>query len=240
MAREPQGEHRLRQSHRQGHRRGLRRHASAGGHRRGAYGIDLIDWENRVAVQVSVTCAPKTIREKIRNSIRKFDKPEGDWQFYFVPITDKAQDLQKDFELPDGLIFDKDRDVLDITRIMELADAAASAKKRALSALVDRYSKDETDYLELRKKLDDLLLLTWKAHRSYKLMQTDEIDQRLFPNIKDPLLPGGVAPPFADVFRSTVDTDRSSWCQFQSVLPFVARERYRHNPTTNHSFTPDS
>ncbi len=158
---------------------------NANASKRNKPGIDLIDWKNRVAAQVSVTCAPQTIREKIRNSIQKFDKPEGDWQFYFVPITDKAPDLQKDFELPDGLKFKKDRDVLDITRIMELVDSKVSAKKRVLSALVDRYSKDETDYLELRMRLDDLLLLTWKAHRSYKLMQTDEIDQRLFPNVQN-------------------------------------------------------
>ena len=61
-------------------------------------GIDLIDPENRVAVQVSLTCAPETIRRKIRESMRKFDKQDDEvWQFYFVPITDEAPELKKDF-----------------------------------------------------------------------------------------------------------------------------------------------
>ena len=116
-------------------------------------GIDLIDWKNRVAAQVSVTCAPKTIREKIRSSIKKFDKPEdGTWQFYFVPITDIAPDLSKGFELPEGLIFDHTKDVLDITRIMELAKGIE--KLRLLSWLVDQYNEDEQDMQELRDSHD--------------------------------------------------------------------------------------
>ena len=147
-------------------------------------GIDLIDLENRVAVQVSLTCAPNTIREKIRNSIRKFGKPDNEeWQFYFVPITDEAPELNKDFSLPEGLIFDKDHDVLDIARLLTLA--LDCHKLRSLSQLVDQYSKKESDYRELKDSLDRLLLETWKNHRSFKLMHTDDIDRRLFPGIKD-------------------------------------------------------
>lgn len=105
-------------------------------------GIDLIDLENHVAIQVSLTCAPNTIREKIRNSIRKFNKPDDkEWQFYFVPITDEAPDLKKDFILPEGLKFDKDHDVLDIARLLTLA--LDRQKLKPLSHLVDKYSKKE-------------------------------------------------------------------------------------------------
>ena len=45
--------------------------------------------------------------------------------------------------------------------------------------------KESRDWQALRESLDELLRNTWKAHRSYKLMQTDEIDRRLFPNIQD-------------------------------------------------------
>ena len=147
-------------------------------------GIDLIDYENRVAAQVSVTCAPKTIRKKIRDSIKKFNMPDDEeWQFYFVPITNAAPELHKDFVLPDGLVFDKDKDVLDISRILELAKGID--KLRALSELVDKYSKAEQNKRELREKLDELLLNTWKSHRSYKLMQTDDIDRKQFPGVKE-------------------------------------------------------
>ena len=43
----------------------------------------------------------------------------------------------------------------------------------------------QSDEDKLRVQLDDLLEKTWKAHRSYKLMQTDDIDHRLFPNIQN-------------------------------------------------------
>lgn len=107
-------------------------------------GIDLIDWNNQVAVQVSATCAPDTIRKKIRNSIEKFKIPEGGpWQFYFVPITDQSPDLKSGFDLPDGLIFDESKDVLDITRIMELAKGIEKLQK--LSELVDKYSNQNKE-----------------------------------------------------------------------------------------------
>lgn len=117
-------------------------------------GIDLIDWKNRVAVQVSATCAPDTIRKKIRNSIEKFKIPEGEpWQFFFVPITEQSPDLKSGFDLPDGLIFDESKDVLDITRIMELAKGIETLKK--LSELVDKYSKPDKEkkLIEIAKKL---------------------------------------------------------------------------------------
>lgn len=105
-------------------------------------GIDLVDWESKVAVQVSVTCAPQSIRKKIQGSIDKFDKPSSElWQFYFVPITDKAPDLTKDFRLPEDLVFDIHNDVLDISRIMDLAKGID--KLKMLSALIDKYSKPE-------------------------------------------------------------------------------------------------
>ena len=147
-------------------------------------GIDLIDPEYRVAVQVSLTCAPETIRKKIRESMRKYDKPGDEvWQFYFVPITDEAPELKSDFSLPEGLKFDKDHDVLDIARLMILA--SDRHKLASLSRLVNQYSKRDSDLQVLRDNLDRLLLETWKNHRSYKLMHTDDIDRRLYPGIKD-------------------------------------------------------
>ena len=112
---------------------------------RNTKGIDLIDIENRVAVQVSATCSPDSIRKKIRASIRKFDVPEdGTWRFYYLPITDQVPELKKDFTLPEGLLFDRKRNVLDIARIMELAKGIK--KLKALSQLVDQYGKEAQDY----------------------------------------------------------------------------------------------
>lgn len=119
-------------------------------------GIDLIDLENRVVVQVSATYAPNTIRSKIKKSIDNFEPPEqGEWQFYFVPITDKAPEIKSDLALPDGVHFDHCRDILDIARIMELAKGIK--KLRALSRLVDKYSRKRSKPLLI---IGGLLLIT--------------------------------------------------------------------------------
>lgn len=110
--------------------------------KRNVKGIDLLDWKNQVAVQVSATCAPDSIREKIRRSIRNYEKPEDEeWQFYYVPITDEAPELKSDFLMPEGLRFNRKQGVLDITRIMALA--SGKHKLMQLSQLVDHYSKAE-------------------------------------------------------------------------------------------------
>ena len=104
-------------------------------------GIDLIDWENRMVIQVSVTCSPKSIREKIRSSICKYEKPEGEWKFFFVPITNQAPEMKSTFKLPEGLRFNEKTDVLGISQIMALAKEID--KLRQLSEMVDKYGKRE-------------------------------------------------------------------------------------------------
>lgn len=85
-------------------------------------GVDLIDWTNYIAVQVSVTCSPKRIREKIQSSIDKYKIPEGsNWHFYFVPLTIEAPSIKRDFVLKERLSFNPQKDILDIARILQLA-----------------------------------------------------------------------------------------------------------------------
>ena len=93
---------------------------------------------------------------------------------------------EKDFTLPEGVQFNRGKDVLSISRILSIVEQEADIdKQREISLLMDKYTKDEQDRQALRESLDHLLEETWKSHRSYKLMHTDDIEKRLFPNIKE-------------------------------------------------------
>lgn len=113
-------------------------------------GVDLIDWTNFIAAQVSVTCSPKRIREKIQSSIDKYNIPEGsNWHFYFVPLTIEAPSIKKDLVLKEGLSFNPQKDILDINRILQLAQTKPEDsphiidKLKKLSDVVDKYKGNE-------------------------------------------------------------------------------------------------
>lgn len=163
-------------------------------------GIDLLDRDHRVAVQVSVTCAPQSIRKKIQGSLDKFDKPDDSlWQFYFVPITEKSPDLTKGFRLPEGLAFNIKNDVLDISQIMKRAKGID--KLRALSELVDKYGKtlpNQTENIFANIKED--LWLASKRHFCNSHARGARFESL---NIIDRLLPRGKSLPPSFLTRGT-------------------------------------
>ena len=119
-----------------------------------ASGIDLIDWDRHITAQVSAICDSKRMREKIKHSIHGFDIPDDEnWQFFYVPITDKAPVLRKDFDLPKGIIFNRKKDILDIARIMQFVRDADIDIKAEVSRLVDKYDTDEKQQHELEQHL---------------------------------------------------------------------------------------
>ena len=120
-----------------------------------APGIDLIDKEKRIAVQVSLTCD----HEKVQSSINKF-KTDGSerWHFYFVPIKKDHPHFKKDFALPDWVEFDKDADVFSIDRIMDIVrQKAGIVKQKKIRNLLDLYTKDFSEFDALRNKLYAIL-----------------------------------------------------------------------------------
>ncbi len=93
-------------------------------------GIDLIDEENLVVVQVSSTADAN----KIQSSIDKFleyKKPKEEYQFYMLVITEKQKDYKKEFitekevSYEDGsislvrILFDKKTDIWDSSDLIE-------------------------------------------------------------------------------------------------------------------------
>lgn len=150
-------------------------------------GVDLIDSRSGVVVQVSSTCTAK----KIQKSLDGFAPPEGTcWHFMFVAITDKAPNYSKTFKLPRGIVFDKKKDVLDTTSLMEQVEYAGIDKQRALSELVDKYMKTTeagANELPTTKEhicsLEGDMLVQWISARNKELQSEEYLYQNLNVNL---------------------------------------------------------
>ncbi|MGN7355443.1 ABC-three component system protein [Paenibacillus sp. 2003] len=80
-------------------------------------GIDLLDEDNKIVVQVSATCTPA----KVRNSLNKeYLKNHSSYRFKFISISKDASNLRKQtFDNPYGLEFSPTKDILDIVSILK-------------------------------------------------------------------------------------------------------------------------
>lgn len=154
---------------------------NANGAERNAKGIDLIDRENKVVVQVSST----TTHDKIQRSLNKCSQERyRGFHFYFVAIANSVPNYEN-FTVPDGVSFDQRTDIFYaknmLERIQKLVRDSGIEKKQALSELMDRYFEPNGLY-ELYRYLGDVLNTLRKEHPSFTLMRPDKIDDRLFPN----------------------------------------------------------
>ena len=107
-----------------------------------APGIDLFyesDDSDNIIVQVSSTYTHKKIQESL-DKAKKSRHPNG--HFFFVAITTATQNYEG-FEIPEGIAFDKDTDILSTSRIeILLSDTSVGIQKlKKLSELVDLYFK---------------------------------------------------------------------------------------------------
>ena len=146
-------------------------------------GIDLIDVERHIVVQVSLTCN----HEKIQSSINKFQKPDStsDWEFYFVPLNDDIPYFKKDFVTPKGVIFDKDKNIFTKKRIVQLAKTPSSGehcvdKLKKVSDILDKLMLKQKNHDDICEYLLNVLKNKRKFHPSFKLMDKDGIDKKLF------------------------------------------------------------
>ena len=142
-----------------------------------APGIDLIDVENAKVVQVSLTCD----RNKIQTSLNKFQKPKSasDWEFYFVPLKDDIPHFKKDFVIPEGITFNKTTNILTTSRIIELARTDID-KLKNVSDILDKLMGEQKDHDDICNYLSGVLENKRKFHPSFRLMDNDGIDEKLF------------------------------------------------------------
>lgn len=82
-------------------------------------GIDLIDTTKKIFIQVSSTCT----KSKVDHSLKEISLNIGDfddYRFRFLSISKDASDIRgKKYSVPDGLLFDSCKDIIDISSLIE-------------------------------------------------------------------------------------------------------------------------
>ena len=166
-------------------------------------GIDLIDRENHIAVQVSATCD----YNKIQHSLDKFFLTNGEtWHFLFVPVVLETKRLNKVFKLPPYVLFDSKKDILDYAQLLRKVQDTDKETRLLLSQFV---SIEKT---ALWRYLNGLLRRIRDNHPSIQLMQPDKIEKRLYPNVKTPVQLEAYGKTFPESDVSPVwNVIRSSW-----------------------------
>lgn len=146
-----------------------------------APGIDLIDVEKAIVVQVSLTCDHEKIQSSINKFIDKFQKPESapNWEFYFVSLKDDIPHFKKDFDVPEGTTFNKDTNILTNSKILKLARKDFDKLKK-VNDVLDKLMREQKNHDEICNYLSGVLKNKRRDHPSFKLMNKDGIDEKLF------------------------------------------------------------
>ena len=108
---------------------------NANDERHNAPGIDLIDRDSRVIVQVSSTFD----RDKLLDALKKSDiqKYQG-YHFYFMAITERAKSYAP-FPPAVWIVFNQKQDIYDTGRLLEMAQGVGIERQKVLSDLVNQY-----------------------------------------------------------------------------------------------------
>lgn len=100
-------------------------------------GVDLVYADECRMIQVSST----TTKKKIQNSLDKTDKKKYcNYHFYFLAIGKDASKLcGKDYTIPSEFVFEPDKDIWDIGRLMTMMNDSGVGTKKALHELTRKH-----------------------------------------------------------------------------------------------------
>ena len=149
-----------------------------------AKGIDLVDDNEKVLVQVSATCD----KRKIVHSLEAIDEAYRGYHFYFFPLTMvTAKSLKRHvYSPPYDVVFNPEEDIIELDRLIRVLQADTTGKRLKEA---DQYTKDNlwglteeeplpADFTALKAHLSKELKDTRDRHPSIRLMR---IDEGLFP-----------------------------------------------------------
>ena len=150
-----------------------------------AEGIDLVDDNEKVLVQVSADCS----KRKIEHSLEEIDEAFRGYHFFFLPlITTKAESQKRQtYFPPHDVVFNPQKDIIEIVDLVRALQADTTGRRleeayQYIKANLSRSIEErplQTDYSKLKAHLSEQLRITREGHPSFKLM---EIDKDLFPD----------------------------------------------------------
>ena len=108
-----------------------------------AEGIDLVDTDKKILIQVTSTCT----KGKIDHSLAEIDKSYSKYQFYFLPLVARAKSQKKNtYSPPFDIKFNPETDILDLSALMKkLTNEQDDTKIRDVYEFVKRNIKSVTD-----------------------------------------------------------------------------------------------
>lgn len=96
-----------------------------------AEGIDLVDDDSKIVVQVTGTCS----KSKIDHSLSELKENYAGYRFVFLPIVNSAKAQRKySYTTQHGVFFDPKQDILDIVSIIKELSKPSSTEKAAAAA----------------------------------------------------------------------------------------------------------
>jgi len=121
---------------------------------RNAAGIDLVDTENRIVMQVSATAT----KQKVESSLSKDLKDYSGYSFKFISISKDAGNLRKmKFDNPHHLAFTPSSDIYDITSLLkEINDLQIDHFKRVYD-FIRKELKREPDPEKVESNLTTII-----------------------------------------------------------------------------------
>ena len=118
-------------------------------------GIDLIDEKSKIIAQVSATCTKQKIEDSLRTTI--FQNHPG-FQYKFIAITGDATKLRKSkYTNPYGIVFYPDRDIFDITSILNLILNMGIDEQREIYDFIRKELGSEFDAVKFDSNLTSII-----------------------------------------------------------------------------------
>jgi len=172
-------------------------------------GVDLVDYQNRIAFQIS----SQKSRSKIQSSIDSFVDNDLDKDFdqLFFIVLGKKQKSYKSFALPEDFEFRIDRHIIDLKDLLHLISYLPTSKIERLGRLMDKENRSKPKKqvvtsksatrlkrnLSLKKKLQKNLLFNldqkhWERaiyepwlRFNYRQLLIRSVDDRAFPDYEE-------------------------------------------------------
>lgn len=143
--------------------------------------IDLIDHKNKIIIQVSATCTKQKIETTLAKDIFKKYK---DYSFKFISISKDASGLrEKTFLNPHSVKFQPNKDIHDITSVLDKILGEDIIKQRDLYKFIKNELGEEIDVVKLDSNLATVInilsLEDWNDSSIDNNFNSFEIDRKI-------------------------------------------------------------
>ena len=135
-------------------------------------GIDLVDEENKIIVQVSSTCTKTKIENSLsKKTLAKYSK----YSFKFVAICGSRDDVKdKSFANPSSVVFDPKKDIYDIASLLRIIESMKIVRMREVYDLIVNELGAPVDSRKLNSNLAEIIKLL--SSEDLSTIQTPEVN----------------------------------------------------------------